>query len=387
MKNNFCFHPFSSLTINPHGLITPCCVKDYRLGDIATAGDIGSIFNSQRVKELRKNFTNQGCPEICKSCFEKEAKGVVSRRQSYNQKRSINKSKIELQHLDISFGNICNQTCVMCSSQFSSAWFNYDKQVVEQGMEFRNYNLTFTAVKRMNRKFIDSILHHGQCLKEVEIKGGEPLCDPQCIYFLEQLAKVNSQCTVSIVTNLSIVSDEFIKALSKIKRVSLRVSIDGIGDVYRWIRGGNDFSYNDIEKNILRLANIKSVQKNILIGFCTLPYNLWNITDLIKRLSDLNKRIDKNIVLDFKNICVSPEYLNVNLIPKEIRVKIANALATYRSEIKMIWFDNLISYLIKQETCNDEKIKDEFIQWTDYCNEIRKMDIYKLVPQLVKVFL
>ena len=89
----------------------------------------------------------------------------------------------------------------------------------------------------------------------------------------------NSVCTKLIVdnvvldisTNLSILNDKLLNAFSKFKRCLLYISIEGIKERYQYIRGGNNFTFADLENNL-----------KIIKGRLSLTY--WRNFLLMKKL-------------------------------------------------------------------------------------------------------
>ena len=76
-------------------------------------------------------------------------------------------------------------------------------------------------------------------LKELQLKGGEPLMDIRNVQILDALSKVNPECNVIICTNGQNISRSFLDVIKKNpKQYQIGVSIDGINEIYNWIRGG-----------------------------------------------------------------------------------------------------------------------------------------------------
>ena len=64
----------------------------------------------------------------------------------------------------------------------------------------------------------------------LEVSGGEPFYHPQFLYMLDRLVEERWQGRLNIISNITLLDDELINKLSKLK-TSMSISIDGIGDL------------------------------------------------------------------------------------------------------------------------------------------------------------
>ena len=56
---------------------------------------------------------------------------------------------------------------------------------------------------------------------------------------LEYVADVNPNCLILMTSNIQSITKKNFSILKKLKNLKIYASIDGVGEVYNWIRGGN----------------------------------------------------------------------------------------------------------------------------------------------------
>lgn len=136
---------------------------------------------------------------------------------------------------NICFTPRCNIKCIMCSQQDSREHAGRDEFSCE---------LLMDNVEALSRA--SSIL----------ISGGEPFVSRECLKFLDQLCSHPNLLDVEarIVTNGLLLDKVMPKLLNK-RRVNVHVSLDGVGDVYEYVRRGA--SWKRVSGNIERFLELK----------------------------------------------------------------------------------------------------------------------------------
>lgn len=347
-NNKTCGYPDRGVYITPTGDIGPCCAIDKSF--LKPFSNISQIGTDPVYKEL-KDLNSKGNileSEACKSCKFQEGKNIISLRQlykqHYNPKQNYEDNKFKYDKLDISFGNTCNLDCVMCTPYYSSTWY----QTYKNNDTLKNFldatksiKITGSKPKLLNYDQIDEILKITPYTRAVVIKGGEPLYDKRCFYFLEKLSVLNPDIKLNIVTNLTVLNIDLIK---KFKNINLVVSVDGIGKIYEWIRGT---SYTKVENNIkiLQENNIKfQIQPTLSV------YNIEHMEYLYRYFSA------RKIKIRPCPIVVNDYYMIPELIGKK----------RFRRAVKNFSFNLDIEY----KEPSDDQIK-KFKKYTDLMNSHR----------------
>lgn len=270
-----CGYANKGLCVLPMGKIAPCCVIN--TGPLEYFKGLDQFFEGQPFSSIRNANENNNvlASNWCSMCKLHEDRGEISLRQRLvNNPIKDTSETIVPRLLDISFGNTCNLDCVMCSQDYSSKWASTHgknpevAELIGHPTGAKSSTLSYTQ--------IDKILSISPNLERVIIKGGEPLYDKKALYFLEKLQVLNKNVTLNLVTNLTLLTDKTLKILSNYKNINVIVSIDGMGDVYKWIRG---YDWDIVDKNIQ-----KCIDKNIKtsIQFTITAFNIAQLEDTYK---------------------------------------------------------------------------------------------------------
>ena len=216
MKNSctFCMHPFTGLATREDGAIKVCC----RSLPIANINDMSleEAWNSDAMKEVRRQVLNDERPDVCQPCFDLEDQGVQSLRQRHitdsspesrsnlypnalDSLQSDYSMPFELPTMEIKINNLCNLKCRMCNPLDSTQWKDWGSIVSHYEKEG---NYLVDAVKSLGLEkapyvgLFEDKLHFWENLekllpyfKRVEFAGGEPLMDPSHYKILDLLSK------------------------------------------------------------------------------------------------------------------------------------------------------------------------------------------------------
>jgi MoaA/NifB/PqqE/SkfB family radical SAM enzyme len=277
MSDTLCAYPWAGTAVRPDGTILPCCKFIHNK-------EFGNIINqdprsSNAWTELRKQMLAGNKIDNCKTCYRDEDSGVESlRQQSLKFYQPIDIDPLPLKQLEVSFDNLCNLACVMCSEEFSTKW---------QTEKFTHRNLVAIGITAHGFDYTSWDLTKVTHLK---IIGGEPMMSQE--KFIKLLRQFDlTHLEVAVATNGTILPNSDLKTLlESCKRVSYKVSLDGVGEVNNWIRWPSKFSI--IENNINTLeqwwadTNI-NLQFHTVIGIYNINH-LQNLVDFILKKPQWN---------------------------------------------------------------------------------------------------
>lgn len=305
-----CFAANNSFWIDPQGHIRPCARYKEKTNHITTFDSFSDITNSKSYIEIRNQLDRDQWPSGCFRCKEDEEKGLHSKRQFYKD--------IELKlpydfMIDISMGNFCNLKCRMCGPHNSTLWNSDFKLLVENslikdpGINFSAYQLSDNDIAKLS-EHIESV--EGNIF--LELKGGEPLIMPQTKALIDKLVtlKNSKKITMLIVTNGTIIPKWITEVNEKFNKLQLVVSIDGVGEVFNYIRGTEKFSYNECLKNIRYYRSLGNIDLRFNVVVQNL--NIHQILDVHQTLEEFNTTINY-ITLSM------PKFLEVNVMPQQAR--------------------------------------------------------------------
>ena len=96
---------------------------------------------------------------------------------------------------------------------------------------------------------------------------------------MEQFIKwgIAKDVILDINTNGTIFNDRLYKIAKNFKMVKLHISIEGTGELYQYIRGGDNFTINQLEDNI---KNFNMLANTMIIY--TVTVQAYNIFDIAK---------------------------------------------------------------------------------------------------------
>ena len=388
--------PETGLTINPIGEIVLCCAGDnVAVEHIKNIDNITKFFNSDVYDNIREKFKLKDFPEQCEVCKVHWEAGRSARFEQYKKfnfptyKEDIASETIPIRFLEITTSNICNQMCVTCSGKYSSKWAPYEQEAVDIGLHWRNENHKFhTKQYKMTDDDVNKVLDIVPHLQHLTIKGGEPFADPNNIKILQKLADTNPKCRVEICTNFQLVTKSVIELLHKIDEVHIQASIDGVGSLYNWIRGGN------FEKTVNNINRYYEYAKRKIVIVSTVSiYNWMHLPELIDYWKDIEgvARISMANIVTFPKYC-SPLYLPVEQIRegKKLFFDYLNDY-DYDSKHNIYGTDNLlVSGINNMESIHPPEdyatieIRKRMLKWIDFCliARMNDEDIFELSPHL-----
>ena len=231
-----------SILINPDGKLRMCCTDRYHMREhISEIDDLEKYFYSDRMKEIRHKMDKEGIDyEPCHECKSGRASFVMD---GYINRHKKDPSTVNIEYVEITPSNICTQTCVMCIPEYSSKLTSLWKK--NNISNYKNYV--------MPEKDFNKILKIVPMATTVFLKGGEPFADVRNLRILNKLAEVNPYCNVSIVSNMHTITPESMQIIKKIPNLKVYASIDGVGKVYDWIRGGNFNNLHGLRCNCMHV--------------------------------------------------------------------------------------------------------------------------------------
>tara|TARA_B100001093_G_scaffold118873_1_gene111438 strand:+ start:2945 stop:3979 length:1035 start_codon:yes stop_codon:yes gene_type:complete len=259
-----CNYPNSGLYISSMGNVSPCCAIIHGI----TFENVDQFYSNNFFTSIRENNNNNKILDhpACKTCKINLDNSQIS--QLDRSKKILKEtSDVKIRRLDIAFSNTCNLDCVMCTNFYSSKWNKVIESMPEEIQKFTNKSTGMYF--SMSYEQIDNIIEScGSSLESIIIKGGEPFYDKKTIYFLDKLSDINPNVRLSIVSNCTIINEDILK---KFKNLYVVASVDGIFEIYEYVRG---FNFSEVEENIDRIMSYK---KGLVLNFTASAYNfaIW----------------------------------------------------------------------------------------------------------------
>ncbi len=423
MPSTFCKTVWNGIHIQPDGYVRLCSIGSNSVPELdmqrardsegnlmnVLTHEVHEMINSDKHKEVRKlNVENpkEWSPHCV--CCENREKIVrrndidSSRRQSLMfHVRTPGLNEFTLKDnmepdgtvnwgpgsLDIRFGNLCNQKCIMCGPHFSNLWY-------EEWAEFyKTDNIGFINDKikivrdPVKNKFVDPVefkWHEdpkwwdkfeqmSQTLSHIYITGGEPMVTPSHDEMLDRLISNGSasRITLEYDTNLSAINSRILERWPQFRKVIVRVSMDGTGEQYELIRFGG--KWEKFVENVQRLKEFTEQFPNIKMESISSCVQLSTIYEIEK-----SENFCKEIGVPFHiRFLEGPEFFSLNHIPKEYKLELIEYYKTVPGTKPPL----IIKYLLNNL---DYKIKEGAMyrckEFMDFLDKSRGTDWKTVLP-------
>ena len=327
-KHSICGYKWNWSTIFLSLGSTASC---HRSGQSHISPETFSNFHNTKHKlDTRLQMLNGEWPSGCEYCRVIEKSGGISDRidQNTNQEKEVITPELYTNPLatqltptclEMYFNRLCNQSCIYCSSMFSSKWAEEDKKYKGTVSNIKHIMqpVSDERYKELINAFWKWMDGNYTSLRRLNILGGEPFFQQELIDVLNFFDNNSApNLFLSIYSNLKIDKNKFIKICDrwqnlidnkKIKNLKIVASMDGLGPEMEYVRYGANME--QWMENLSMLSNRYSFVMEIH-GVVT-SLSIQSIEKLLKFTNFLNKnRPHKNKITHTFNLCVDPECFN-----------------------------------------------------------------------------
>ena len=328
-SKTFCMLPFMHIYGSAGGDMVPCCeAQEIALNNPGESAI--ESWNNENYRELRRALANNERPERCNVCWHNEDSGIVSNRLqwendnweefsdliSVNDDFSVNNKPI---WVELKVSNFCNLKCIMCSTHSSykrTQDLDIIKKYTKDGYETRLLRPTdlFASLNEWPELW-DSV-------HTLQFTGGEPIINKEHYDLLEGIPQhLRSKIRLRYASNLSYIKFkkyDLVKIWSEFKHVNIKVSMDGIRDVYNYIRQDGD--WDTVYENMCVLNDIDGI--DVAAGITVQAHNVYQMPEFY----DFWKASPVDLKFITANILQTPNYLSPAVWQGEYREKIISTL-------------------------------------------------------------
>ena len=204
--NHFCMLPWIHLHSYPDGRAYPCCssVSQHPVGDL-NKNSMKEVWNGEAMREVRRNMLSKTDSPECQVCYDKEAHGVYTMRNSFNKHFGHHIKEVlpathadgtadifKFRFYDIRFSNLCNMKCRTCGDTFSSLWADENRK----RFEWKKGTNPATDVKvlfsgRNETDMLEQLDDHIPHVEQIYFAGGEPLIMPEHYKLIHRLIELD----------------------------------------------------------------------------------------------------------------------------------------------------------------------------------------------------
>lgn len=393
-------HPFTGLATREDGAVKVCC-RSQPIGWIQEQS-IEDIWNGAAMQEVRKQVLCGERPEVCKPCFDLEDQGVESLRQRHingiipesrinlypNALENLREDytmPFEFPTMEIKLNNLCNLKCRMCNPLDSTSWKDWDEVKPFYEKE-KNYLVpTVAKLVRVPGQYIgpfdntdnwwssfEKLLPY---FRRVEFAGGEPLMDPQHYKILDMLKSHGNNIELKYATNGTTLGISKGRTIHDywpyFRSVAVNVSIDGIHDVYNYIRTNSVF--DEVEKNIKEIQTIPNVSR-IVGAFTAQAGNMLQAAECIDYF------LNKMGIVFYSHRVSYPNVLSAQVLPpdlKKIAIERLHDVSTRVSNFEIVKKYPILEKITQQQiqdNINYLQAKDESHKWQEFLDFNYRLD-------------
>ena len=371
-SETFCLLPWVHLSTRPDGSMRVCCTANASsvgpTNDKEHGGQVGILkddegrpnnlnvsdfqtaWNSDYMKNVRKQMLAGEKPPSCLKCFKEEAAGHRSKRQwetNYWSKR-VDVDKIlqetnedgsvppNLAYIDLRFGTKCQLACVMCSPHDSSGWIKDWKAIfpavenksLKEIMQWDNKGSTNGSSynwHKQNPTFWKQFYEQMPSMQQIYFAGGESLIIEEHYEILEHAIKMGYAKDLELRYNSNGVEwrEDLFDLWREFKLVRFHYSIDSIKEMNDYIRYPSDWE-NQVN-TFHRLDNETSDNVEVTIAAAIQALNVYYLPDFIQW--KLEQKFKKINMWPFgaggisQHFVYWPAHLNVKSLPADFKAK------------------------------------------------------------------
>ena len=399
LPKTICMLPWISIEASPMGTARPCCLAQEEIKDGSGTPyslretTLETIYKSDYMVDLRRQFRRGEQPATCSRCWEEEAAGRDSKRihsqvrlkELYTQVDWDNDTPDQLWFIDLKLGNICNLKCRICGSWSSSKWASEEMDYLPPTVNKKSH-IAYTWLKQgrwpeESPDFWTNLKALLPNIKYFEFTGGEPWLIQEHWDLLKYAVETGDSKHIDIHYNTNATIDPMGEDKSwvwgEFGRVDIAFSIDNVGKRFEYERyGANWINANHIIDDIHFAKTIDS--PNITTQLC-FTINIQNVYYLDELLAWADTKEFGSI---YFNMLHSPERMSIQYMTPAAQELVLNKLKTtfwtsdkYQKEI-----NNVIQFI--ENGAGSDGI--EFCRQMQQTDAYRKQNFMDTHPEIAK---
>lgn len=391
-SETFCMIPWIHMHGIPDGRAYPCCLGEMHLpiGNFKE-NTMKEVWNGVAYRRMRTNMLNDKPCKECTRCYEQEANGFFSMRNSANKnfgqhialvdqtKEDGTVEDFKLRYYDVRFSNLCNFSCRTCGSLFSSSWYAEETKLFGK----LNHPQIMYAGRDKDDMW-EQMQEHIPYLEQIYFAGGEPLIMEEHYRILEELVR-RKMFHVRLIYNTNFshmkLKDKYVFDYWKLfDSVSVGASLDDSYLRGEYMRKGTDWA--ETVENRRRMIEI-CPKVDFYISSTVSIYNAWHVADFHKEWVELGllRPMDWNI-----NILQSPERDRVDVLPLHFKDRIKQRLEEHIAWLEpqdqlqraVSGYKAIITFMYQDDKSH---LLGEFFKVNDQTDEYRKEKFEDVFPE------
>lgn len=396
-SNNFCIYPWVHLYVEPNGSAYPCCGATYQAESVlgnTNRTPMREIWNDQPMRDLRLHMLNDQPSKTCSRCYEQEAAGFFSMRNSANKHHGHHIGRVDatgadgtvdkfsMIYWDVRFSNLCNLRCRSCGPSFSSSWFQDQLQLAP---DYGDKHKPLIFAGKYETDLWEQLIEHIDHVEQIYFAGGEPMMMDEHYRILEELER-RGRFDVRLIYNTNFtqttLKDRYVfDYWKKFDSVAVGASLDAMGSRGEYIRKGTDWA--EVEENRRVMMEVCPAV-DFYISATVSILNAWHVPDFHRDWSErglINPR-DFNV-----NILTDPKHYRLDIAPEEFKKEIEKK---YRAHLAWLTPQDSLrrasngyeSALTFMNATDNTHLIDTFWRKTNELDSIRSERMLDVLPEL-----
>jgi sulfatase maturation enzyme AslB (radical SAM superfamily) len=397
VKNNpaFCIMPFNHSYVTTTGNANLCCVADWGnpVEENVVGKDLNEIFRGEAYRSIRQNMLAGKKEPRCYICYNQDAQGGGSDRQSQN-KRFLREygpqwvPDVNVQYPDWSDlrpGRMCNFGCRMCWGAVSTT-IDAENRAYPETREISWDKPVDVDEWIDDPTCFESIKAQVEHIRVLKLAGGEPLFMQGVIKLLSWLVEsgISERLHLDITTNGSRTQGKVLKLLENFAGVDIQFSMCGIGYTNDYIRYGAD--WDQLDRAYRAYTHNDNIRTHLLS-----TAQFYNIFDLANIIEYWHQHGNKECNLIF-NVVNFPEDQQFDILPKADRLRVADQLESHMHKYlpKHLWDVSRVEHIVTRlrQDFDPETIhlqRQRMAKRTQLYDRIRGQDIRKVHPRIAEL--
>lgn len=373
-----CSYARSQVVTDPRGRVKPCSrfQPGQKFIQKISKAPLEKILNSPDFRELRRQMDAGEAPAGCVKCQAEESAGILSLREKANRRNPLApkpRTRVAaegISSIELFLGSECNLKCRTCDHLHSSSIFQEEKNrgiIQDPPVE-----TDLSVVKKLSPS-----------LRSVKISGGEPFLMRQHLELLQLLLAEGKPAEISLSYNTNATvfpSDEVLELWKHFRKVTVAVSVDGVGRLNEYIRFPSQ--WQTVEQVTRQYVDLAARQENFHLScLCTVSaYNLHDIADVMRWWKGMvtgSKRLSESSVT--LNFVREPAIMAANVLPLPLKLKACEQLSVDFPEVA----GRVRAFVLARD---ESHLLGKFQARTRQLDRIRGQSVAEAIPELGPAF-
>lgn len=391
-KHSWCVNAFHGMSGNNNGTTKMCCMyKPKDFSQILGEQPIQEHFNKKEFIEVRAALEDGIRHKNCELCWDEEDSGRTSKRMRDNDKYvkylKTNAPYNGLAYLELNLGNNCNLACRTCGPTISSGWMKEDYETNHSNKSYKTYALDLKKYHQSyseDSEFWNELKSHLPNIRQFDFYGGEPFMSKKMWEVLRVADSMGLSKNIELHynTNGTHMPLEDIKVWKNFKKVFLSFSIDGIGNVFEYMR--YPAKWDHVLDNMNKFVELNEEYKNIHMSWC-ITLSTTNIYNAAETIEFYQKHFGDKMGM-YLNLVHGPVHHNITILPQKIKDAVKEKLETVPKECISAWYHipGVIAFMYLKD--HDRAEFENFIKTTKQSDEYRSQNFKETFSEYGKFF-